>query len=379
MPLESDALPAGLPRPTVLQVCSIKGRGGTGYMAVRVARLLAEAGCRVFVAPCPGSKLEERARAEGLPVVEGLRLRRGFHPLDLCRDVRILRRTIRREAVDIVHTWHSIETWTGLLATLRTPARLARTRGLVTPPGPHLANRLLHARTGALFVTCGRIRTAWREAGFSMETVFDLVDGVDHERFRPGRDGSRIRAEAGVPPGAFCLASVGRLEPVKAQATILRALVSLPESVHLLLAGGGSLRGALEEEAVALGVRPRTHFLGIRSDVEDVLAAADAYVLASRGSEGSSRATLEAMAAGLPAVTTPVGSLPDIVRSGETGLLFPPGDADVLSAQIGRLLGDDDLRGRLGRAARDLIERERTETAMVRSLLDGYAQVLYSR
>ncbi len=379
MPLDVDALPAGLPRPTVLQVCSIKGRGGTAYMAGRVARLLSEAGCRVLVAPCPGSKLEERARADGLPVVEGLRLRRGFHPLDLWRDVRILRRTVRREAVDIVHTWHSIETWTGFLATLRSPAHLARTRGIVTPPAPHLANRLLHARTGALFVTCDRIRTAWREAGFPPENVFDLVDGVDHGRFRPGRDGARIRAEAGVPPGAFCLASVGRLEPVKDQATILRALVSLPEEVHLLLAGGGSLREALEQEAVALGVRARTHLLGVRADVEDVLAAADAYVLASRGSEGSSRATLEAMAAGLPAVTTTVGSLPDIVRAGETGLLFPPHDADALAEQVGRLLEDDNLRTCLGRAARAFIERERTETAMVRSLLDGYAQVLYSR
>lgn len=395
-----------LPRLTLLHVCSIKGRGGTGYMAGHLCSLLRKSGHHVLIGACEGSKIAERVQcwesekkespfcspsrgnsspssstyAEGrCELLPPLSLLRGFHPLALTRDIGILRKWIRERQVAIVHTWHSIETWTCALATLGTSAVLCRTRGLVTPVRPHPFNRWLHARTGALFVTCRKIEMLYREAGFPMDNVFLLRDGVDTERFRPGRDPKEVRRLLGLPVEGFFLASIGRLEPVKDPATLLYALSHLPSDVHAIFAGDGSLRNELESLAQLLGVRSRTHFLGVRKDIETVLAASDGYVLCSIGSEGSSRATLEAMATGLPCVTTDVGMLPDIIHDGETGYLFPPKKSEILVERIQRLRSDPDLRKRLAIAAHRWVTEYHSEAAMVSSVEAGYAAALRSR
>jgi glycosyltransferase involved in cell wall biosynthesis len=360
----------------LLHVCSIKGRGGTGYMASRLCRLLREAGHHVVVGACHGSKMEERARAAGLPLLEGLRLRRGFRALSLANDVARLRRRIREDGIRVVHAWHSIEYWTCALAAAGTGCLLARTRGLVTPVAGHVFNRALHRRTAAVFATCRRIEENYREAGLSTDSVFPLRDGVDTERFRPGRDRSALRGEIGLGEDAPLVVSVGRLEPVKDHATLLRAFGQMREETHLALAGDGSRREALEDQADSLRIADRVHFLGVRSDVEAVLAAADVYALCSTGSEGSSRATLEAMAAGVPVVTTMAGMLPDIVKPGRTGLLFPAGEEGPLRECLENLLGDARLRRRLGEAAQAFVEENHGEDAMLRSVESVYRRIL---
>ncbi len=360
----------------ILHLCSIKGRGGTGYMAGRVCRLLHEAGHQVWVGACPESKVAERAVEQGLPLLSGLHLRRGFRPVSLATDVRLIRRAIREHDLQIVHAWHSIEYWTAALAVTGTPTRLARTRGLVTPISPHFFNRLLHRRTGAVFATCRRIAENYRAAGLGMDNVFPLVDGVDVQRFRPGLDGGAVRAALGIPLTAPLIASIGRLEPVKDQATLLRALAKLPADVHALFAGDGSQRVELERLAGELALTGRAHFLGVRADIPELLAAADIYCLCSVGSEGSSRATLEALACGLPCVTTLVGMLPDIIKPGRTGLLFPPGGIDALAECLDNLLADSTLRRRLGEAGRRLAESAHSEATMVDSVIEVYRRML---
>ncbi len=358
----------------ILHVCSIKGRGGTGYMAGHLCRLLHASGETVTVGGCAGSKVVERARSSGIPVLEGLRLRRGFRPYALWRDVLRLRRFIRRHNIEIVHTWHSIEYWTCALAVRGTRAKLARTRGLVTPVRAHLFNRCLHARTAALFVTCEKIRNNYLDAGFSEANIHLLRDGVDTVRFRPGNDPAPVRQEAKIPTGAFVVACVARLERVKGQGVLMQALPKLP-GVHALFAGGGSREQELKAVATALGLADRAHFLGVRDDVPRVLAAADAYALCSIDSEGSSRATLEAMAAGLPCVTSDVGMLPDIVVPEETGFLIPPSDNQALAYYLSRLQREESLRRRLAENARAMVQEKHSEAAMLASVANVYRRI----
>lgn len=356
----------------ILHVCSIKGRGGTGYMASRCCRFLHELGHAVWVGACADSKVEERARENGLLLLEGLKLRRGFHPLDLWHDVRIIRHAIRENNIDVVHTWHSIEYWTCALAVLGTTARLARTRGLMTPIPAHFFNRLIHKHTAAIFVTCKKIETLYRDAGFSLENVFLLKDGVDVERYRPGGAREKVREELGLSNDTPLLVNVGRLARVKGQTYFLQALARLQDGVHGMIAGDGDCREELEQEARDLGIAERVHFLGVRNDVEHVLAAADIYVLCSIGSEGSSRATLEAMACGLPVVTTTVGMLPDIVKAGRTGLLAPPTGVGELVECLENLLLDATMSRNFGQAACELVQREHTEKTMAENLVTVY-------
>ncbi len=361
---------------SILHVCSIKGRGGTGYMAGHLIRLLHESGHQVYVAACEGSKIEERANEQGLTFLPGLELRRGFRPKALWHDVKLLRQWIREKNIDIIHAWHSIEYWSCFLATLGTGVKLTRTRGIVTPVKAHCFNQFIHNKTAALFVTCEKIRQNYVRAGFLMKNIFLLNDGVNTHRFCPGPDALGVRKMFDIPEDAFLIGNIGRLEPVKGQHTLLHALKHLPETVHALLIGGGSREKELKTLAEELGVTNRVHFSGVQSNVEEWLRACNAYVLCSVGSEGSSRATLEAMATHLPCITTTVGMLPDIVRENDTGLLFEPEDHVALVKQIKRLLNEADLKEKIAERSYEMVTRDWSEEAMVRNVEAVYRQVL---
>jgi glycosyltransferase involved in cell wall biosynthesis len=123
-----------------------------------------------------------------------------------------------------------------------------------------------------------------------------------------------------------------------------------------VIAGNGAIAEA-QAQAAGLGLAQRIEFPGWvdRAAVARLLGAADIFVLPSHN-EGLPIAILEAMAAGVAVVATPVGAIPELVLPGETGLLVPPGDTDALAGALASLVRDGDLRRRLGRAGRARID-----------------------
>ncbi|MDD4953234.1 MAG: glycosyltransferase family 4 protein [Desulfovibrionaceae bacterium] len=157
-----------------------------------------------------------------------------------------------------------------------------------------------------------------------------------------------------------CLLAVGRLYPQKAYDLLLNAF-AVTAKVHpewsLCIAGDGPLKAALEGQARELGLDGRVRLLGQVEDIGGVLAQADGYVLSS-SYEGFPNALCEAMAAGLACVSTDCPSGPaDIIRHDLNGMLTPNQDQQALEAALDRLLGDPDLRKRLGNEARRITER----------------------
>ena len=123
------------------------------------------------------------------------------------------------------------------------------------------------------------------------------------------------------------------------------------DNVDLLLAGDGPLRGDLERQVQAAGIGHRLKFLGIRSDVPDLLRAADVFALTSV-SEAASLTLIEAMACARPSVVTDVGGNPELIRDGVEGLLVPRGDDAACAKALIRLLDDPVLAATMGRSAR---------------------------
>src|SRR5205085_157391 len=124
-----------------------------------------------------------------------------------------------------------------------------------------------------------------------------------------------------------------------------------------LLVGEGPDRDALERHAAALGLFPdHLAFLGRRGDVPRLLRQADVLVLTS-DYEGCPNVVLEAMAAGVPVVTTPAGDAGRVVQDGVTGFVTPFDDTEGLAARLVRLCNAPDLRARLGQAARRRAEQ----------------------
>ncbi len=202
--------------------------------------------------------------------------------------------------------------------------------------------------------------------GVPPRRVTQIYNGVDQERFHP----VERRPLELAPPGfleeeSLVVGTVGRLAAVKDQASLLRAFARLREGagdglaprLRLVLVGDGPERSALEKLADELGIQPVTWFAGDREEIPQLLRLFHLFVLPSLG-EGISNTILEAMATGLPVVATRVGGNPELVTSGENGLLVPVADPAALADAMGRLLASESQRRAMGAASLARVRRD---------------------
>jgi glycosyltransferase involved in cell wall biosynthesis len=181
-----------------------------------------------------------------------------------------------------------------------------------------------------------------------------IPNGIPTDEYAPDPNRRRRwRERHGLEPEAIVLTHVGRFAPPKNHALLIEAFaqVRTHTPLYLLLVGGGELEDAVRQQVVELGLQERVRFLGVRADVPAILNASDLFVLSSRW-EGNPLSVMEAMAAGLPVVSTAVGGVPELVREGETGLLVPSGDAAALARALQALVDDPARREAMGKAAR---------------------------
>jgi glycosyltransferase involved in cell wall biosynthesis len=127
---------------------------------------------------------------------------------------------------------------------------------------------------------------------------------------------------------------------------------------------------AIRAEVQANGLEGRVHVLGRRDNVRECLAASDVFVLSSNW-EGNPLAVMEAMAAGLPVISTAVGGVPELVRSGEHGILVPPGDQRAFTEAMQLLCDDSEKRAAMGSAARSFA----LDAFRVERMVEGYITV----
>jgi glycosyltransferase involved in cell wall biosynthesis len=165
---------------------------------------------------------------------------------------------------------------------------------------------------------------------------------------------------------------VGRLAVAKGLPILLEAVAKI-EGIQLDIAGDGSERKHLEEQAGALNISERVKFLGYQSQqqVRRLMKDADAFVMSSFV-EGVPVVLMEAMAAGVPVVATRISGIPELVRDGQNGFLVSPGDAKAAAHAIRCLLEDAELRNEFAAAGRETIEREfniQTESSWLARIL----------
>jgi glycosyltransferase involved in cell wall biosynthesis len=372
---------AGGPR-RVAYVIGELGKGGAEYQLYELLRGLDRARYAPTVfALAAGGYWAGPIRALGLPVHE-LAARRSA---DVGR-LRRLRQALRRLAPHVLHTVLWSGNAYGRLAAfrLRIPVVITAERNAIARPRWQIAvERALDTWTDVYLVNSHAIvdGLVGRE-GLPAAKMRVVHNGIDLDRLPAfSLDRRAARRALGMDPARRLVAQVGRLEPQKDYPTFLaaaaRVAAALPD-VDFVIVGDGALRADLETTARRLGIADRVRFLGLRHDVPAVLAGVDVLALTSRW-EGLPNVVIEAMATGAVAVATDVGGCGELIASGETGVLVPPGEPEAVAAALLAVLAAPDRAAGVAVAARRRIEREFTLAAMVAKTTGVYEASLEAK
>jgi len=328
----------------ILQVVPSLDVGGAERIAALLALALRREGDEVALVSLYGavdSWLEGELRGAGIEL-RFLGKRPGLDPAVALR----LARVLRALAPDVVHTHLHALKYALAARSLsgRHPVVVHTVHNLAEHEAQGLDRSLNRVafRLGAVPVAIGDEVARSLRRTYGIEPRWTIPNGVPVADFEARADArGPTRARLGLDPGLPVLLSAGRLNPQKNHAGLLEAFADprlAALGAVLLIAGDGELRRSLEARAAEPDLKGRVRFLGVVSDLPELLAAADAFALSSSW-EGNPLVVMEAMAAGRPVVATRVGCVPELVTA-ETGLLVPPGDAGALALALVRLLAD---------------------------------------
>lgn len=303
--------------------------------------------------------------------VETFGLIRHYNLPALVLSVGQVARYLRREDIDVLHT-HSTEAGivgrvAGALANV--PVVIHEIHGdPITEDRTRLLNELVERLervcaplSTALIVKSSVIEDTYLDRGIGEPERYELIyHGVDVEPFRVATPAANLATDERV-----VLTFVGRLVKGKGLFDLLDAIERLDGRVRLLVVGEGPLAESLRREIETRGLEESVRLLGYRDDIPAVLAATDVFVLPSYR-EGTPRAITEALAAGVPVVSTAIAGIPEQVTDGVTGYLVRPGETDALVERLQRLVDDRDLRASMGQAAAGSVETFRKAAAAER-------------
>jgi glycosyltransferase involved in cell wall biosynthesis len=269
------------------------------------------------------------------------------------------RSALVRRKIDVLNTHSSTDSWLAALAcaTLAHAPPIVRTRHISAALTPNPATRWLYASATRHVVTTGeRLREqVIREAGVAEPHVTSVPTGVDLARFVAGNRAS-ARRDTGLPQEKLVVGIVATLRSWKGHRYLIDAIAKLDrQDVHLVIVGDGPQRDILQDQASRVPDPSRISFVGNQNNVVPWLQSLDIFVLPSYANEGVPQAILQAMACALPVISTDVGSIGEVVLSGQTGLLVKPHDVDSLVEHISRLCDDSALRAALGQNARAFV------------------------
>jgi len=395
------SLDAASDRVRVLRVITRLNIGGPAIQAAAMPAALAPLGFDTTLVHgrlSPGEGDMSYLVPPGTPTVFIRSLGREIQPLKDLRALAALYSEMRRRRPQIVHTHMAKAGLLGRTAAVLynlTRGRSPRARVVHTYHG-HVLEGYFGAVKTSLFVMLER----WLAKG--TDAIVAIAPAIRRELLDQYRIGHASqyhviplgfalapfaavdeagRAEArrtlDIPPGAPVITTVGRLTAIKQQSSLLtvaREIIERRPDLVVLIAGDGELRPDLERQAAQLGIANQVRFLGWRRDLATLYAATDVFVLTSRN-EGTPVALIEAMAAGVPGVSTDVGGVPTVIADNSMGIRVPPDDDAAFIAGVVRLLDAPD-RAAIGARGRAHVLAHFDRARLVADIERLYRQLL---
>lgn len=351
--------------------------GGASVHVKDMAQRLREDGHDAAVAVGGSGPYLDILEEAGVPV-EPLSMLKGGPPNPLWDPLAVaeLVRVVRRSHPDIVSTHSTKAGFLGRLACLLTGVPcLFTAHGWAFTEGKDAGKRRLYRFTEKLasrwterIITVSRYdRELALEEGVAPEEKITVIHNGMKDEAPVRRQGGGSDVE---------IVTVARFERQKDYMTLLEACRRLGgDGWRLTAVGDGPRQDTIRGAAKEIGLSDQFDFAGYRDDVPQILAESDVFVLFSRW-EGLPRSIIEAMRAGLPVVATDVGGVSELLESGRTGYVIPPGDDRAGAEALGQLIGSAELRAEMGGRGRRRYEEHFTFEHMYRKTSSLYRQIL---
>lgn len=375
--------------PRILHVVGSSKFGGGSLIILELARAAAQAGFDVAVL-ATDSDYVNRLHDQGIKTVEVDCVKRPINPVVDALDYRKLRSVIADGRYSIVHTHTSKGGVLGRAAAWRerVPAVVHTVHGFAVHEASRpaaikavsLIERWAAARSHRI-VTVSEFHRQWAiDLGIAPpEKLLAIPNGIDRGRVGTSRSRNEMRGELGLSDSDFVLLSAGRLAEQKGLDDLIEATAILRSQLgidaHLLLAGNGPLRPALEEDISARFLENHVSLLGFRDDLGDLLNAAD-VVAAPSLREGLSISVLEAMAARKPIVASNIASNLELSENGRVAVMVPTEDPATLATSIERLALNPEEASQMGERAQERFEGFYTVDRMTSQYLALYEELL---
>jgi len=363
----------------ILFINSIQMFGGGEIWMLRTLQALQERGHRVWLCCRPDAEIGTRAIAQNIPVAF-VKFSGDFNPGTILK----LARFMKRERIDVVLTNMDKELRLGgLAAKLAGVSAVISRRGIDYPLKNHWRYRFAYnvLATRVIANSLATKRALLRHAPWLAPDRIEVIyNGIDMQSFAQPRT-LNFRAEWNVQPHEPLLGFVGQLDERKGIRVLLNAFPRIRREVpsaRLVLVGRGPLREMIENEVRNHGWHEAVLLPGFLDDIAAVMQAIDILLLPSFW-EGFGIVLIEAMAAGKPAISTDISSMPEIIVDGQTGFVVPPGDAEALAERTIKLLQDSSLRKRYGQASRQRVVEQFTHDRMIDQLENLFAREVNKR
>jgi glycosyltransferase involved in cell wall biosynthesis len=297
------------------------------------------------------------------------------------RETAFIRRHLVQGRHDILHLFNNKAIATGVRAARGLPVKVISYRGQtgnVHRYDPTCWLTHLHPRIDRVICVADAVREDMARHRLDPDSCVTVYKGHDLAWYAdPPAD---LQAIFGIPSEAFVVGTVANYRPRKGLEILIEAGRRLPGNVpiHFLLIGRGTDHPRLANMLAASPVRDRFHFPGFRKDACSLIAACDCSVLPSTKREGLPKTVIESMAYGVCPVVTDTGGSAELVVSGESGLVVPPGDASALAAAILRLYENPSETRHMGARARERIADNFNIRQTIDKTLEVYRRALAS-
>ena len=355
--------------------------GGAERHTITLANKLAERGheCHAAYVKDDPSQL---ARLRGAASVRCLHATR-YLDLGALQDLAALMVRVRPTSIIAVNQYALLyasiaRRWAGLTGANRTPLTITWHSTFVRSAKERfqmLYYRPLFWNADCLVFVCEAQRRHWQARMVRSRRNEVIYNGVDTAHWNPlsAEERRRLRGALGFSDDDYVIGLSAVLRPEKNHLQLVEAVAMLRRRgvrARALMIGDGPMRGEIEERARRLGVAADIVITGFQQEVRPFVAACDTAVLTSF-TEAFSLAAIEAMAMAKPVVHSEVGGAAEMIRPGREGFLYPIGDTGALVERLA-VLGDAAMRGRMGARARETVEAQFSEQAMV----DRYENLL---